>query len=407
MLAPMFILTGQIEVFSLIPAHQHKIEMESDNAEDLNYVNNDERLSEFDSENEDQYSDDDLGSECSCSTCSTCSTCEICEEELAEESGDSYDEQLEHEIPGCEHNLQNGVQFCNSDSDNMEKLTHMPTDQLQFPAKNGFTTDDQYIIEKFGNVVVLKADASQFKNGGYFAGDDQTQEILLGNKQRKKKVTFLDDSSSSSDVQAEAYSLSSLSDSSTSGCCLDYNQPLQNGEHFDQKVASDHENGHKNNLSEGDMEREYHRLKSVLKTIDPNKLLGILKHSLKTKDSETISALGTLLPKSKFTADTVHCVRCHKEYDPHYGRKRCTLYHPEKEVWKISQDSRGANFKCGLCSTLFTLKGVWDYKLSTAGEVDCGICFDGVHTPDPDEVSYQPSGAAQCCEDKGCIVFYV
>lgn len=382
--------------------------MESNNAQELVYVNNHEDLT-FASD-DDQYTDDDeLGSECSCSTCSTCSTCEMCEEELGDAGDLSCDEE-EHEFPGCEHDLQNDVHYFNSDSDNMDKLTHLQSDELHFPAKNGFTTDDQLLIEKFANVVVLKADASQFKNRGYFTGENQSQEILLGGKQRKKKVTFLDSSSSSDDVaQAEAFSISSLSDSSTCGSYSGYTLPIvQNGDHFhEKKVDKDQEDGHKNNLSESEMEREYHRLRGVLKTIDPLKLHAVLKHSLKTKDPEAISALGALLPKSKFTADTVHCVRCHKEYDPHYGRKRCTLYHPEKDVWKISQNSQGANFKCGLCSTLFTLKGAWDYKLSNVTEQNCGVCFDGVHTPDPDEVSYQPSGAAQCCEDKGCIVFYV
>ena len=167
------------------------------------------------------------------------------------------------------------------------------------------------------------------------------------------------------------------------------------------------QNEHINNLPEGEMKREYHRLSAVLKTIDPLKLHAILKHSLKAKDPDAIIALGTLLPKSKFTADTIHCVRCHKEYDPHYGRKRCTLYHPEKDVRRISNNSQGTKFKCSLCSTTFTVKGTWVYKLSNATEQDCGICFDGAHTPDPAEVSYQPSGAAQCCEDKGCIEFYV
>ena len=386
--------------------------MERNDAGELAYVNNDEDL-RFASDN-DQYTDeDDLGSECSCSTCSTCSTCEMCKAELAEELSEeelSYDED-EQEIPGCEHDLQNDIQYSNSDSDNMEKLMHLQNEELlHFPAKNGFATDEQLMIEKFANVVVLKADASQFKNGGYFTGDEQSQEILLGGKQRKKKVTFLDSSSSSDDVaQAEAFSISSLSDSSTSGSYSGYVQTdIQNGDHSDKNIVEkDQQKGHRNNLSEGEMEREYHRLRDVLKTIDPLKLHAILKHSLKSKDHETIRALGTLLPKSKFTADTVHCVRCHKEYDPHYGRKRCTLPHPEKDVWKISQNSQGATFKCGSCSTLFTLKGAWDYKLNIMTEQNCGVCFDGFHTPDPDEVSYQPSGAALCCEEKGCIVFYV
>lgn len=223
----------------------------------------------------------------------------------------------------------------------------------------------------------------------------------------------MDSSSSSDDVtdatQAEAVSISSLSDSSTSGSFPIYDQPPESNQSFFQKEGGIVEhNRHKNDVSEGEMKREYNRLRSVLKTIDPVKLHAILTHSLKAKDPGTIMALGTLLPKSKFTADTVHCVRCHKEYDPHYGKKRCTLYHPEKEVWKVAQNTQGTNFKCSLCSAAFTLKGVCDYKISSANEQDCGVCFEGFHTPDPNEVSYQSSGgAAQCCEDKGCIVFYV
>ena len=262
--------------------------------------------------------------------------------------------------------------------------------------------------------MVLSSDDAQFKNGEYLMnGEKNSNEILLGGKQRKKKVHFMDSSSSSDDVaydvaQAEAYSISSLSDSSTSGSYPDCIQPLQNGYNYPNILKNNQEHKErKGDLSEGELEREYNRLRAVFKTIDPLKLHGILKHSLKTKNSDVIMALGTLLPKSKFTADTVHCVRCHKEYDPHYGRKRCVLYHPEKDVWKVSQNSEGATFKCSLCSTAFTMKGTWEYKLSQASEQNCGICFDGVHTPDPSYVSYQPSGAAQCCEDKGCIVFYV
>lgn len=275
----MFIITGKIEILSLLPARRRKIKMETDNAEELSYVNNDESSS-FYSENDEQYSDDDFGSECSCSTCSTCSTCELCEEELAEEEfGDSSDEEMRHNVPRCEPNLQ----FCNSDSDNTEKKIHALNNELQRTTKNGYKTDEQYIIEKVTNVVVLKADASQFQNGGYITGKGKTQELLLGGKQRKKRVTFFD-SSSSSDVQAEAFSISSLSDSSTSGCCADFNQHLQNGDNFDHKtISSDPVKEHSNDLSEGDLDREYHRLKSVLKTIDPSKLLGVLKHSLKLK----------------------------------------------------------------------------------------------------------------------------
>jgi len=382
--------------------------MESDIVKENGYYHGDEDLTLNSEYDHDQFTDDDdVGSECSCSTCSTCSTCSIYEDEL--EPGESYDEEDVQSL-GSEKQMPNDFHYCNGNSDLLGKK-QIQSNGLHYPGKNGFTTEDEFLIDKFANVVVLKGDASHFKNGGYLInGEQQSGEILVGGKQKKKKVHFMDSSSSSDDVaHAEAYSISSLSDSSTSGSYPSYTQPIQNGYHFAYKDEKSQESaGHKSDLSEGEMEREYHRLKGVLKTIDPLKLHTILKHSLKAKDPETIMALRTLLPKSKFTADTIHCVRCHKEYDPLYGKKRCVLYHPEKDVWKISQNSQGANFKCSLCLTTFTLKGAWDYKLSNASEQSCGVCFDGVHTPDPDEVSYQPSGgAAQCCEDKGCIVFYV
>ena len=355
----------------------------------------------------DHLSDDDVVSECSCSTCSTCSTCEICED--GEEIGESDEEfdisdVTEQDNRLCYHNMTDSVQ-----SKGIPAAHIIDKRNILRCNETKARETEHFIIEKFENHMVLKADASHVRNEG-INSDRPSQELLLGGNRRKKKVTFLDSSSSSDDVASgELASISGFSDSSNSDS---HPAPRQNGVHLelneDWNLASPRADAKlKNSQSEGEMEREYYRLKNVLKTFDPLKLHVILKHALKSKDPEVVGALATLLPKSKFTADTVHCVRCHKEYDPHFGRKKCVLYHPEKSVWKVSQNSESANFECSICSKRFRWKGAWEYKVTNATEHNRGVCFEGVHTPSPDEVSYQPTGAAQCCEDKGCIVFYV
>ena len=158
---------------------------------------------------------------------------------------------------------------------------------------------------------------------------------------------------------------------------------------------------------EGDLTNEHTRLTSVINNIDPKRLHNYLKRKLKQKDSNTISALGTLLPKRKFKGETLHCVRCHKEYDPKHGDKNCVLFHKEDDVMKISEDESGADFGCEKCGNVFRLEGKWKYKQSSNKKHNCGPCFSGKHTVCTDDVIYEPEGLSKTCEDHGCIVFYV
>ena len=158
---------------------------------------------------------------------------------------------------------------------------------------------------------------------------------------------------------------------------------------------------------EGDLTNEHTRLTSVINNIDSKRLHNYLKRKLKQNDSNTILALGTLLPKRKFKGETLHCVRCHKEYDPKHGDKNCILFHREDDVMKISEDESGADFGCEKCGNVFRMEGKWKYKESSNKKHNCGPCFSGKHTVCTDDVIYEPEGLSKTCEDHGCIVFYV
>lgn len=158
---------------------------------------------------------------------------------------------------------------------------------------------------------------------------------------------------------------------------------------------------------EGDLSYDHSRLTTVLGSIDPKRLHNYLKRKLEQKDSTTIHALGTLLPKKRFKGETLHCVRCHKEYDPKHGEKTCVLNHQKDDVMTISEDEVGADFACERCGSVFRIDGKWKYKESLNGKYDCGACFAGLHTISTDEVVQEQNGISKSCEDYGCIVFYV
>ena len=158
---------------------------------------------------------------------------------------------------------------------------------------------------------------------------------------------------------------------------------------------------------EGDLSHDHSRLTTVLNSIDPKRLHNYLKRKLEQKDSTTIQALGTLLPKKRFKGETLHCVRCHKEYDPKHGEKTCELYHQKDDVMTISEDEMGADFACERCGSVFRIEGKWKYKESLNKKYNCGPCFTGVHTISTDEILQENNGISKSCEDYGCIVFYV
>lgn len=409
-------------------------------------------LSEYDCS-----STDDAGSDCSCSTCSTCS---LCDEEDEECGSSCYEDEYLEEEDGegdQDETVRNGriegrraMRYRNGEL-NSSDLPDPGTKKLVKEENHGFSKErllsfgnhgngkelnkhangvcDKYIhLESkraqkkhcHGNGTTITAlpahlamEALSLQRNGYGRVNSELNERSrdiheTGHEKKRKKVQFIDSSSSSDDVMlTEQFSM--CSDSSTSGLCPSLCSASGDSARHGTECWETHVDGAKlrSPKSATDINLEYARLRNVLKTIDPLKLHAILKHALKSKKSEMIEALATLLPKTKFTADTVHCVRCHKEFDPHYGRKRCALPHPEVNVFKVSQDSEGADFECSMCGAMFHLQGAWDYKLSTAAEQDCGPCFLGTHTPCLEEVEFGPRGAAQSCEDKGCIVFYV
>lgn len=156
-----------------------------------------------------------------------------------------------------------------------------------------------------------------------------------------------------------------------------------------------------------ELEIEQARLKTVLSNIDPKYLLDYLKRHVKHDDRSFVLNLSKLLPRTKFTGETTHCVRCHKEYDAIYGDQVCVLPHKEHDVILISEDDVTAVYQCESCFSVFSLKGIFQYSRKTVTVNQCGACFIGKHSPDVNEVKYRPEGVAQTCADKGCIVYFV
>lgn len=151
---------------------------------------------------------------------------------------------------------------------------------------------------------------------------------------------------------------------------------------------------------------DYVRLTELVADMDPRKLKEILQRRLKKKDSKIVVALSLLLPRTAFPPiKNVHCVRCHRNYDPKSSAvSTCTLKHPNSHVDKRSQDSNGANFRCRSCRKEFRLIKMYFYD-ENVNSFMTGFCFQGNHTTDPLEVRY--GGAYKTCEEIGCVEFYV
>lgn len=105
-----------------------------------------------------------------------------------------------------------------------------------------------------------------------------------------------------------------------------------------------------------------------------------------------------------------HCVRCHKIYDPNSkstAELRCSLPHPTKSVIPIKRDAFGTDFVCLCCRTEFRLPKMAFYEAGVNSMLT-GFCFIGQHTQDASEIDYQQDGgAALCCEEAGCIEYFV
>lgn len=154
------------------------------------------------------------------------------------------------------------------------------------------------------------------------------------------------------------------------------------------------------------LERE--RLKTVLDNIDPRILKEQMKKCLTSGKPSLTNSLRTLLPKNKFTGQTSHCLRCHKDYDRRYGDKTCVLRHPRHDVIMISEDDKSAVFQCDRCTCVFKLEGVFEYDSRNVDIAHCGACYVGTHSDRPSDVEYDPNGFAKHCSEKGCdAIFFV
>ena len=356
---------------------------------------------QLDSASECEYSTDEFSDDCSCSSC--CSTCSECDCEMCIERDLHVcyvDECLVSETSSTVENIQ-GCNGFNNEQNTNERTVKRTTSALKKVTPN---------LSRIGNKlkkVIHKQKKGRRRGKIPDANGHTDSQLWQPTKSVKKRVTFSDVSSS---IDEEQYLYSSQSDTSANTPICN-GHSLQNTEICNLEQEPPHENKSKRKCSissnDNDMEAELFRLQSVLKAIDPQKLQSVLKHSLKKKRPETVLALATLLPKKKFTADTIHCVRCHQEYHPLYGRTTCTLYHPERGVHKMAENVLGADFLCQFCGINFRVQGGWDYTARTNLRQDCGYCYRGVHTPITEEVDYEPVGIAKSCEDKGCIVFYV
>lgn len=156
-----------------------------------------------------------------------------------------------------------------------------------------------------------------------------------------------------------------------------------------------------------DIAVEWTRLKNVLTYIDAKYLKENLHRQIKTKNYSLILALAMLLPKSKFTGETNHCARCHREYDPVHGDMSCMIPHRKRDLIELSEDESFTVLQCDRCCTLFKLEQGMVYSKTRTDVIKYGACFIGRHTPHQNEVSYEPEGAAIRCADKGCVVYYV
>merc|ERR1712176_1390968 len=73
----------------------------------------------------------------------------------------------------------------------------------------------------------------------------------------------------------------------------------------------------------------------------------------------------------------------------------------------LSRDAFGTDFVCLCCRTEFRLPKMAFYEAGVNSMLT-GFCFIGQHTQDASEIDYQQDGgAALCCEEAGCIEYFV
>lgn len=149
---------------------------------------------------------------------------------------------------------------------------------------------------------------------------------------------------------------------------------------------------------------EYVRLSDVIDRMHPQQMKEFLKRNLHKKEQKKIIAMSLLFPRQTFPhSERLHCVRCHKEYDPH-EKSNCIIRHPNACVVKSSQDKQGANFRCRACGNDFRLNHMNFYNETVNSHLS-GFCYSGKHTANPREVKYH--SAVRTCEETGCVEYYV
>jgi len=159
--------------------------------------------------------------------------------------------------------------------------------------------------------------------------------------------------------------------------------------------------------NKGDSAYDFERLANVIDHIDGETLRQQIKACLMTKKPRYVKALSSLLPATKFTGKTTHCIRCHSEYDKKHGNPSCVIRHPNSEVVMISDDGKSALFQCESCNCVFKLDDSLEYDEHTTDIMNSGACFLGQHTDSTDGIKYRPEGVAKTCNDHGCAIFYV
>lgn len=364
---------------------------------------------------------------CSCSSCDTCSLCDICNDEdfrLNVEHGNKNisakrefvsQERTRLSWSPLQEDQHSLLSIRNENRYEKRKgLLHTSKCSSKYQHTNSIkdrnctttcnsedpmrSLEPNYVMYSSGSDKEINSSVSSSVNSGIIKNADSSSEIsstenLTGlslNTEKRpkhvKKVTFSETSSKDKrslwpcPVTVPGQSYSSFSAGSSK-----------------QKVEHSEPNT--------ELSSERIRLQNVLKNIDPFLLRSLMLHQLGKKDTRTIVTLGKLFPKKRYPLDTIHCVRCHNEYNPYNGRMRCKVTHPINAIARLCQKDQLACYSCGVCKKVYWVNILEDDVSQVINHL--GYCFVGTHSPSVDDVSYFPLGAAKSCEDMGCIEFYV
>ncbi|XP_031559537.1 uncharacterized protein LOC116295762 [Actinia tenebrosa] len=386
-----------------------------------------------------QYVEDDnswseTSDSCSCSSCGTCSMCDICNVEdfrLNVGNKKSYAEResafqesnrlplssLQEDQPSLlsiknqnHYETSKGLSYTSRCSSKNKKHANSDrnctiTSNLQDPIK---IVESNYVLYSSGSDKERNSSFSSSVNSGIINTADSSSEnsstefftgLPLNTEERpkhEKKVTF-----------SETFNRDTPS---VWPCERNLSNEMQNpvkvpGQSYGSLSAGSSKKPIERLDPKTELISECIRLQSVLKNIDPFLLRSLLLHQLEKKDARTILTLGKLFPTKIYPLDTIHCVRCHNEYNPFTGRMGCKVTHPINAIARLCQNDQLACYSCAVCKKEYWVNILEDDVSKVINHL--GYCFVGTHSPTVDEVSYFPQGAAKSCEDMGCIEFYV